>query len=176
MQVCDWISNAFCLWYRARVVALAKIQHHSLFSLNRVPHKHFVYDTVLRNPHYERPKGLYNTGCLSMRLWRDKIIKRSLPNAKRSANWGAKSLHVIASRWVESPRAEGQKGRSARRIIKWQLQNQLRLGHNGQDCNPSVHAKRFHCRFPNVHYFLTCLWYPHDNLWSCDCKCLIVIS
>jgi hypothetical protein len=36
--------------------SLAKIQHHSLFSLNRVPHKHFAYDTVLRNPHCERPK------------------------------------------------------------------------------------------------------------------------
>jgi hypothetical protein len=37
--------------------SLAKIQHHSLSSLIRVPHHHFTYDTVLRDSHCKRPKG-----------------------------------------------------------------------------------------------------------------------
>jgi hypothetical protein len=40
--------------------SLAKIQQLSLSSINRVPHKHFAYDTVLRNLHCERPKAHLN--------------------------------------------------------------------------------------------------------------------
>jgi hypothetical protein len=38
--------------------SLAKIQQLSLLSINRVPHKHFAYDTVLRNLHCERPNEI----------------------------------------------------------------------------------------------------------------------
>jgi hypothetical protein len=36
--------------------SLAKIQHHSLSSLIRVPHHHFTYDIVLRYTYCKRPK------------------------------------------------------------------------------------------------------------------------
>jgi hypothetical protein len=35
--------------------SLAKIQHHSLSSINTVRQQHFAYDTMLRNLHCERP-------------------------------------------------------------------------------------------------------------------------
>jgi hypothetical protein len=55
MYVCDWASHAFLPMISCKGCSLAKIQHHSLSSLIRVPHHHFIYDTVLRYIHCERP-------------------------------------------------------------------------------------------------------------------------
>jgi hypothetical protein len=60
MHVCDWASHAFLPIIPCKGRSLAKIQHHSLLSLIRVPHHHFTYDTVLRYTHCERPKGISN--------------------------------------------------------------------------------------------------------------------
>jgi hypothetical protein len=55
MHVCDWASLAFLPIIPCKGCSLAKIQHPSLSSLIRVPPHHFTYDTVLRDPHCERP-------------------------------------------------------------------------------------------------------------------------
>jgi hypothetical protein len=48
IHVCDWASHTFLPMIPCKGCSLAKIQHHSLSSLIRVPHHHFTYDTVLR--------------------------------------------------------------------------------------------------------------------------------
>jgi hypothetical protein len=58
MHACDWASHAFLPMIPCKGCSLAKIQHHSLPSLIRVPHHHFTYDTVLRDSHCERPNWL----------------------------------------------------------------------------------------------------------------------
>jgi hypothetical protein len=58
MHVCDWASHAFLPMIPYKGCTLAKIQHISLSSLIRVSPHHFTYDTVLRDPHCERPKKL----------------------------------------------------------------------------------------------------------------------
>jgi hypothetical protein len=62
MHVYDWASHALLPMIPCKGCSLAKIQHHSLSSLIRVPHHHFTYDTVLRYTHCERP---YNGGFLA---------------------------------------------------------------------------------------------------------------
>jgi hypothetical protein len=66
MHVCDWASHAFLPMILCKGCSLAKIQHHSLSSLIRVPHHHFTYDTVLRNSHCERPNHLQR--CLQQTI------------------------------------------------------------------------------------------------------------
>jgi hypothetical protein len=55
MYVYDWASHAILPMIPCKGCSLAKIQHHSLLSLIRVPHQHFTYDTMLRNSHCESP-------------------------------------------------------------------------------------------------------------------------
>jgi hypothetical protein len=50
MYVCDWASHTFLPMIPCKRCSLAKIQHHSFSSLIRMPHHHFAYDTVLRDP------------------------------------------------------------------------------------------------------------------------------
>jgi hypothetical protein len=45
MHECDWASHAFLPMIPCKGYSLAKIQHHSLSSLIRVPHHYFTYDT-----------------------------------------------------------------------------------------------------------------------------------
>jgi hypothetical protein len=73
MHVCDWASHTFLPMIPCKGCSLAKIQHHSLSSLIRVPHHHFTYDTVLRYTHCERPKGTKRTGTKRYRTLRLKI-------------------------------------------------------------------------------------------------------
>jgi hypothetical protein len=58
MHVYDWASHAFLPMIPCKGCSLAKIQHHSLSSLIRVPHHYFIYDTVLRDSHRPGFKGL----------------------------------------------------------------------------------------------------------------------
>jgi hypothetical protein len=50
MHIYDWASHVFLPMISCKGYSLAKIQHHSLSSLIWVPHHHFTYDTVLRDP------------------------------------------------------------------------------------------------------------------------------
>jgi hypothetical protein len=58
---------------------LAKIQQPSLSSINRMPHHHFAYDTVLRNLHSERPNSIEIDSLLIERVFMDNLLgKKSM--------------------------------------------------------------------------------------------------
>jgi hypothetical protein len=62
MHVCDWPSHAFLPMIPCKGCSLAKIQHPSLSSLIGVPPHYFTYNTVLKNPRYERPNSYAGSG------------------------------------------------------------------------------------------------------------------
>jgi hypothetical protein len=65
MHVFDWARHTFLPMIPCKGCSLAKIQHHSLLSLIRMPHHYFTYDIVLRDSHCERPKTSYSGSKLS---------------------------------------------------------------------------------------------------------------
>jgi hypothetical protein len=65
--ICDWASHAFLPMIPCKGCSLAKIQHHSLSSLIRVPRHHFTYDTVLRDSHCERPMSRFKNHAIPKR-------------------------------------------------------------------------------------------------------------